>query len=105
MKKIFLTISFLMLPFFAQAEVDYCKILEGLAEVTMRSRQNGEPASKLIKSVENHIEDDSMRTLSINIIRTAFKEPRYITKEARQQATDEFASMTFLVCYQAINSK
>lgn len=103
MKKIFLTIGFLLFPLLAQAEGDYCEFLEEFAEVIMRSRQNGEPASKLIKSSERLIGNDEWRTLSINMIKTAFREPRYSTKEARQLAIDEFASMTYLVCYKASN--
>lgn len=102
MKKILLTIGLSIVSIFAQAEDDICETVSETAGFIMSARQNGMAASTLINSAEKTFGDED--ALAIEMITLAFDEPRYNSEDDKQQAVEEFTSMTYLECYKELNS-
>lgn len=102
MKKIFLIIGLSVVSIFAQAEDDVCEIVSEHAEFIMDARQSGMAASTLINAAEETFGDEA--ALAIHMISLAFDEPRYNNQNDKQQAVEEFTSMTYLECYKELKS-
>jgi hypothetical protein len=88
-----------LLPGAASAETtanDLCVSMGESGELTMRARQEGTRMSDLMALADKA--GDQRATLR-DLIKRAYRSPRFSTEEAKQNAIREFANQAELSCY------
>lgn len=71
-----------------------CEPVAQLAESVMRARQNGVPASAAMNVANGN-------PAVMNLVRLAWREPRYHTQEMQDRAVQEFRDKLFMACFDA----
>lgn len=79
----------------AQNILPDCATMAGLAEGMMKARQAGVPMKTTHKTV---METKEIRPLLEVLMKAAYNEPRYGSKEYQHRAVDEFASTWYSAC-------
>jgi hypothetical protein len=88
----FITIA-LSNPTFAQNTL--CESQESMAEAIMQARQGGSSMSTTIGILKKHKVDTPA---NMALVRMAYAENKYSTKEFQQEAIDSFRNKVYLLC-------
>jgi hypothetical protein len=96
---IILIIVFIVSTIGVQADnSDSCENIDKTAENIMTSRQSGVPMVEVVKLVNENIKSDTLNKFVTEMVKDAYKEPRFSTQDYKKKAILDFRNKWYLFC-------